>query len=100
MNSKTKKYKGRKGGIVFVDGKPLPPCNDIINHSPDGFNWGYTGSGPAQLALAMMVEEYGKNLSEHPANYHDLKFKLIAKLEQDSDFEINSQDINQALVAA
>lgn len=34
--------------------KPLPPCNEIRNHSPDGFNWGYAGSGPAQLALAIM----------------------------------------------
>lgn len=100
MDTETKKYKGRKGGIVFVDGMPLPPCNEIVNHSPDGFNWGYTGSGPAQLALAMMVEEYGSDLSEHPANYHDLKFKLIAKLDQDRDFEIDSKDIKQALGVA
>jgi len=27
----------------------------IINHSPDGFSWGYSGSGPAQLALAILL---------------------------------------------
>ena len=26
---------------------------DLYNHSPDGLNWGYCGSGPAQLALAL-----------------------------------------------
>jgi hypothetical protein len=32
----------------------LPPCNDHVNHSPDGFAWGYGGSGPAQLAYAIL----------------------------------------------
>jgi len=28
----------------------------LVNHSPDGFNWGYGGSGPAQLALAILLD--------------------------------------------
>jgi hypothetical protein len=38
-------------------GKPVPqvPRASIrhlcLQHSPDGFNWGYGGSGPAELAL-------------------------------------------------
>jgi len=28
----------------------------IRNHSPDGFQWGYGGSGPAQLALALLLD--------------------------------------------
>ncbi len=35
------------------------PSQEIMNHSPDGFNWGYSGSGPSQLALAMLLEVYG-----------------------------------------
>ena len=27
----------------------------VYNHSPDGFAWGYGGSGPAQLALAILL---------------------------------------------
>ncbi len=40
---------------VWLDGKELlpGPSQKIWNHSPDGFNWGYGGSGPAQLALAV-----------------------------------------------
>jgi len=34
----------------------LPPRNDIRNHSPDGFEWGYGGSGPAQLSLALLCD--------------------------------------------
>ena len=27
-----------------------------MNHSPTGFEWGYGGSGPAQLALAILAD--------------------------------------------
>lgn len=43
--------------IVTVSGKQLDPrpSQKVRNHSPDGFNWGYGGSGPAQLALAILL---------------------------------------------
>jgi hypothetical protein len=48
---------------VFVsDGAayyPLQTHQDIRNHSPDGFNWGYGGSGPSQLALAILADHFG-----------------------------------------
>ena len=28
---------------------------ELVNHSPDGFNWGYGGSGPSQLALGLLL---------------------------------------------
>ena len=31
----------------------------VVNHSPDGFQWGYSGSGPAQLAAAILNEITG-----------------------------------------
>lgn len=43
---------------VFVDDEFLDPrpSQDVWNHSPDGFAWGYGGSGPAQLALAILLK--------------------------------------------
>ena len=38
---------------------PLKPSLEIADHSPDGFNWGYTGSGTAQLALGILYEVTG-----------------------------------------
>ena len=69
---------------VWLDGKQLSPeaSQKIVNHSPDGFNWGYGGSGPAQLAASIMLELTGKI-----DNYQDFKWNVIAKLPQ-SDFEI------------
>jgi hypothetical protein len=51
--------------------------------NPDGFNWGYGGSGPAQLALAIMLK-----LTGDAGSYQDFKFKTIAVLPQGRDFDI------------
>jgi len=70
---------GDKDRNVKLDGKLLDPkpSQAIINHSPDGFNWGYGGSGPAQLALAIMLELTGKS-----DGYQDFKWDVIAKIPQ------------------
>ena len=34
----------------------LDARRDLVNHSPTGFEWGYAGSGPAQLALAILTD--------------------------------------------
>lgn len=68
---------------VWLNGKYLSPSKSqsIFNHSPDGFNWGYGGSGPAQLALAICLELFGS------ANgYQDFKWAIVANLPK-SDFE-------------
>lgn len=36
--------------------EPLDLALHLWNHSPDGFEWGYNGSGPAQLALALLLD--------------------------------------------
>ncbi len=58
--AKMKTYKGTRDQSgtckVTVDGKPLNPRFDLWNHSPTGFEWGYHGSGPAQLALALCAD--------------------------------------------
>lgn len=71
---------------VHINGKHLRPerSQKVRNHSPDGFNWGYGGSGPAQLALAILLEylphEDACNL------YQDFKFSVVAGWPQ-ADFE-------------
>lgn len=68
---------------VWLDGKQLFPhrSQKHYNHSPDGFNWGYGGSGPSQLALAITLELTGK-----PTGYQQFKWDFIANLPQ-TDFE-------------
>jgi hypothetical protein len=55
---------GDSGASVFVSNgggplEPLPLRCDIVNHSPAGFAWGYSGSGPAQLAVAILADYFG-----------------------------------------
>lgn len=71
---------------VWLNGKRLSPRQSwkVWNHSPDGFAWGYGGSGPAQLALAIMLKFYSENKA---IIYHqDFKWKCIASLPQ-ADFD-------------
>lgn len=76
---------------VFIDGKELTPKESckIWNHSPDGFCWGYNGSGPAQLALAILL--YALPGDRHLAKLYHQRFKekFIAPLPIDGDFEID-----------
>jgi len=46
----------RADGLKTV---PLDPRTDLRNHSPTGLEWGYRGSGPSQLALALLADATG-----------------------------------------
>jgi len=44
-------------GVEYFDGVPIPiSLKHIVRHSPDGFQWGYGGSGPSDLALSIMTD--------------------------------------------
>lgn len=73
---------------VYIDGRHLRPDKSlsVANHSPDGFNWGYGGSGPAQLALAILLRLLPTK--EHACSlYQSFKFKIVAGWPQGQDFE-------------
>lgn len=63
---------------VHIDGKLLRPemSQKICNHSPDGFNWGYGGSGPAQLSLAILLNYM--DAKDAQAYYQNFKLKEVA----------------------
>ena len=55
-------YKGVRmpeGCTVTVNGAPLDERVDLRRHSTSGFEWGYEGSGPRQLALAILADHFG-----------------------------------------
>jgi hypothetical protein len=77
---------------VFVDNQRLDPypSQQISNHSPDGFNWGYGGSGPAQLALGLLLHFVKK--ADAVKNYQQFKWDIVAQLPQ-ADFEIPTEQV-------
>ena len=95
-----KRYEGRREGYavdVTVNGIPLDPRLDLYNHSPTGFEWGYGGSGPAQLALAMLASHFGDE-AKALAIYQDFKREVVAGLPK-RGWTLSSRDIDQALDA-
>lgn len=61
----------------------------IKRHSPTGMNWGYYGSGPADLALSLLTAVVGKKLAD--------KWYMVFKFEQvgmwKSDWSYTASDI-------
>lgn len=79
---------------LLPDGEPtelLPgPSQKLRNHSPDGFQWGYGGSGPAQLALALLLDvTTSPDMAQ--AYYQDFKFYMVASWGE--KWEITSREI-------
>jgi len=50
----------------------------ITQHSPDGFEWGYGGSGPADLALNILSIFAGQEFAER--HHQEFKFEFIAPM--------------------
>ena len=79
---------------VTCDGKPLNPRNDLRNHSPTGFEFGYGGSGPAQLALAILAREFDDAFAlEH---YQEFKWAVISLIHS-NEWEMTSKQIRESL---
>jgi hypothetical protein len=93
-----KRYVGIREGhavTVTVDGRRLNPRRDLWNHSPSGFEWGYGGSGPAQLALAILADHCGND--ERALNlYQRFKWAVIAEL-PGRGWTLTSEEIEQTL---
>ncbi len=63
---------------------------EVVQHSPTGFQWGYQGSGPAQLSAAILYE-----VTDDPeiarSYYQTFKFDHVAKWGE--TFEISKQEV-------
>ncbi len=76
--------------IVTKDGVVLDPTpsQNLFNHSPDGFNWGFGGSGPAQLALALLLDS---GIEQPLQLYQKFKFAIVGGL--DDTWEMTTEEI-------
>lgn len=68
---------------------------DLYNHSPSGLEWGYNGSGPSQLALALLADYLGDD-NRAKKLYQEFKRLVIANLNYD-EWKLSSKDIDTAL---
>jgi hypothetical protein len=52
----------------------------ITYHSPDGFEWGYGGSGPSDFALNILSIFIGEEAARAGGLYQSFKFNFVAVL--------------------
>ncbi|HHY79747.1 DUF6166 domain-containing protein [Thermoanaerobacter sp. RKWS2] len=95
-----KVYKGRRGydGIevtVFdTDTNEETPLNHIIKHSPTGFEWGYGGSGPADLALSILTDAAGYKTAQN--FYQNFKWEFVANFPY-KEWQLTEEEIRKFL---
>ena len=91
-------YRGERtsGGCqVTVNGEPLGARIDIRNYSANGFEWGYDGGAPRQLALAILADHFAE---ARDALLHHEKFLLnfIVGV-RDDQWTLTSSEVDSAL---
>jgi len=86
--------------VKGCDSQELDPCYNLCNHSPTGFEWGYEGSGPAQLAFAMLY--YASKGDEELTRRHYQKFKAhcVARWGQDATIEFPVSHVQSWITVA
>ena len=65
---------------------------DIAEYSPTGFEWGYRGSGPAQLSLAILYDYFG-DAERALENCHAFKEDIISRLPR--EFNLSGEQIER-----
>lgn len=67
-------YHGLRGipGAEVLNGDSRHALRHVVYHSPDGFEWGYAGSGPSDLALSILADALGERQTDDQAKHHDV----------------------------
>lgn len=95
----------------FTEHGSVPRRLDLRRHSPDGFSWGYSGSGPAQLALAILASHFrlgivGGGMDPESlaiaderalAIYQRFKNRVISRLPREQAWTLSTQEIDEAV---
>lgn len=87
--------------LVFTEGMDdylLPLHLDHVQHSPTGFEWGYGGSGPSQLAFSILAD-FGLAIDEVHALYQKFKADIVTHLDY-LYFRLTSEQILNWLAAS
>lgn len=62
-----------------ASGPEISVLHRVVRHSPTGMLWGYGGSGPADLALNILLAA-GLPLKKADGLYQDFKWEVVARI--------------------
>jgi hypothetical protein len=96
--------------VVVMSADGVAPLAHYRFHSPTGFEWGYSGSGPADLARCILLhhcgvtparrgEFYPPAPDELPVRYQAFKFEVISRLAPEEPWALSSQQIAEWIQA-
>lgn len=88
-----KGWRSRTGPRVTVNDRPLARRKDLRHHNPREFNWGFSGSASAQLALAICAHEFGDPIAAKI--YQRFKVDMLVGL--GDSWEISSKELRDYL---
>lgn len=89
----------------YIDGSPIverldhttgeiSPLPHHVLHSPCGFNWGYEGSGPSELARCLLIDVIGnEEVVDLHGRYQLFKRAYVAHWTKDESWAITTNEI-------
>ncbi len=89
-----KATRGPDGCSVTVDGVPLNQRIDLSQQSSSGFEWGYEGSGPQQLALAILADHFGDD--SRALTHHKVFMEVVISVLRTDEWTLTSDQIDNS----
>jgi len=92
-----KVYIGRRtagrASVLVEDVLGTSALHHVVRHSPDGFEWGYGGSGPSDAALSILTDYLEGSPIDVETCYQAFKFHFLADAPE-KGFTITSDQID------
>lgn len=74
----------------------LYPLPHLVRHSPDGFEYGYGGSGPSDLARSIVGDLLGER-DPKPSLYRPVVGRLISQISGDGPVFVSEETVRIAM---
>ena len=85
-------YEAANGKTEHVEELSPTRSQALINHSQNGFNWGYGGSGAAQCALGILLDATGDEAIARQW-YQDFKKEVIAHMPTNKKLQLSEAKV-------
>lgn len=79
---------------MVTEGEAAYNLPHLVKHSPTGFEYGYGGSGPSDLARSI-IGDFLHDRNPDPEVYHHFKWDFVSLWREDAEHEITDDMIDK-----